>query len=70
MKWTLFKENPPSNFYKGTDTIEMFRHKLESTIWNKLTASFNYRLLRKYGQIVEHRTPIKFYFEIYEGATE
>ena len=58
------------NFYKSTYSIEQFRHNLESVIWNKLKDSFNYRLLVKYGQIVEQKTPIKFYFEVCEGETE
>ena len=51
------------NFYKQTFSIDDFRHNLEDTIWHKLEKDFNYRLLKKYGCIEEHREPIVFYFE-------
>lgn len=51
------------NFYKSTKSIEQFRHDLEDTIWHNLEKMFNYRLLKKYGQVEEHKTKIKFYFE-------
>ena len=52
------------NFYKQTFSIDEFRNRLAETIWHKLEKDFNYRLLTKYGKIVENRTPVKFYFEI------
>lgn len=51
------------NFYKSTKSLEKFRHDLEETIWHNLDKMFNYRLLKKYNQIEEHKGSIKFYFE-------
>lgn len=53
------------NFYKDTKTIEAFRHDIEETIWHKLEKDFNYRLLKKYGMIEEHRKKVIFFFENY-----
>lgn len=58
------------NFYKGSYPIEEFRKNLETMLWHKLEKDFNYRLLKKYGQIEEHRNHIKFYFEKCERKSE
>lgn len=51
------------NFYKSSFTLEDFRERLSTSLWNNLRKNFNYRLLIKYGLIEEKPKPIKFYFE-------
>lgn len=51
------------NFYKSTFTLEEFRKRLSTTLFNNLEKNFNYKLLKKYGLIKEDIKPVKFYFE-------
>ena len=51
------------NFYKSTFTLEEFRKRLSTTLFNNLEKNFNYKLLKKYGLIKEDINPVKFYFE-------
>lgn len=65
-----FKNLMPScracNFYKGTTTIEQFRHALE-TLPQRIGKEFGYKLAKKYGIITESDQPVKFYFEWVKG---
>ncbi len=51
------------NFYKSSYTLEDFRERLTTSLWNNLRKNFNYCLLIKYGLIEEKPKLIKFYFE-------
>lgn len=50
------------NFYKSTFTPNEFRDRLQ-TMTERLDRDFIYRLAKKYGIVVEHKEPIRFYFE-------
>ena len=52
------------NFYKSTFGLEDFRSRLETTLVNNLTSTFQFRLAEKYKLVskVEH-PKVRFYFE-------
>jgi len=58
------------NFYKSTETLEMFRRSITDTLMKNLQKTFQYRLALKYGLIIENIKPIKFYFEHLENELE
>jgi 5-methylcytosine-specific restriction endonuclease McrA len=58
------------NFYKSTETLEMFRKSITDTLMKNLQKTFQYRLALKYGLIIENIKPIKFYFEHLENELE
>ena len=49
------------NFYKGMNTIEQFRRRLQKELDYKRT--FATRMALKYGILTEHKWDGKFYFE-------
>lgn len=51
------------NFYKSTFSIEEFRKRIRSTLWENMKKEFGYKFALKYGLIEEHDIPITFYFE-------
>ncbi len=52
------------NFYKGTETIEDFRQKLQETLLPNTVRPFQFRLAEKYGLVERHeKRKIFFYFE-------
>lgn len=51
------------NFYKSSMTLEAFRQRIRTTMWNNLRKDFGYRLALKYGLITENPKDIVFYFE-------
>jgi len=40
------------NFYKSTETLEMFRRSITDTLMKNLQKTFQYRLALKYGLIM------------------
>jgi 5-methylcytosine-specific restriction endonuclease McrA len=51
------------NRYKASFFIEEFRHHLEQQQKRAFKSSLNYRLLLKYGLIIENEPKVTFYFE-------
>lgn len=54
------------NNYKKDSPLELFRSELQEQIKRLNERSVNYRLAKRYGQLVETPTPIIFYFETYQ----
>lgn len=57
------------NFYKGMNSLEQFRKKLNNILMPNVRLPFNYRLALKYGFIKEDIHKVKFYFEQNDGRT-
>ena len=56
------------NKWKSAHDLELFRKELSEQVKRLNDYSSNYRIAKKYGQIVETPNPIVFYFEtIYHG---
>lgn len=58
------------NFYKGSYTLEQFRHDLQDSIMRNIRRPFDYRIAVKYGLVAENIHPIEFYFEKYDTRTD
>lgn len=57
------------NYYKGTLTLEGFRREL-STLMERVSKEFIYRLAKKYGMVSEQVWDGRFYFEKVEEDIE
>lgn len=51
------------NNYKSSQTLEGFRVELSQQLERANNYSANYRMAKRYGQVVETPKPIVFYFE-------
>lgn len=54
---------PCCNNFKGVFSMEQFRENLKLQVERANKYSINYRLAKKFGQIIETPTPIVFLFE-------
>ncbi len=54
------------NNYKKDSPLELFRSELQEQLKRLNERSVNYRLARRYGQVIETPNPIIFYFETYQ----
>jgi 5-methylcytosine-specific restriction endonuclease McrA len=57
------------NNFKMTFTLEQFRHEMQRQLERANRYSRNYRMAKKFGQIVETEKPIIFYFESIKPLT-
>lgn len=54
---------PSCNINKHSDTIEQFRKNIQGYL-NSLNARMvQYKMVKKYGLVIETNIPVKFYFE-------
>ena len=51
------------NCYKGTHTIELFRRNIEKLPEKLDIYNSTYRIAKRYGNVIENKKPIIFYFE-------
>lgn len=54
------------NIWKSTYSIEHFRKEVSEQISRLNNYSANYRNAKRYGLVVEHDTPVVFYFESFK----
>lgn len=52
------------NLYKSTMTLDQFRERLQTTLIENITKSFQWRLAEKYGLVQYTPREIKFYYEM------
>lgn len=51
------------NSFKGAFSLEEFRHELSMQVVRAFRYSVNFRMAKKYMQVIETQSPIVFYFE-------
>lgn len=59
----LFPSCRECNKSKDTFSINVFRHQMEAQLTRAILYSRNYRMAKKFKQVIERPVPIVFYFE-------
>lgn len=57
----------PCNLFKSTFSIEGFRREISEQVDRARRSSVNFRTAERFGQIIINKSPIKFWYEIYEN---